>query len=69
MLWFGKNWNAPICETCQKASTPVGAHCAHCNRKIVDGDNGVILPGISANGEQLNTFWHYICFASNISII
>lgn len=43
--WFGKMYDAPMYFSTAETSTPVGIPCVHCDEVIVEGDDGVVLPG------------------------
>lgn len=44
MLYFGEKWDAPNTDNADRASTPVGAECDVCQRKIRMGDQGFLIP-------------------------
>lgn len=38
--YFGEPWPSGICETAERAATPVGDLCLECDEEIVAGDRG-----------------------------
>ena len=64
MKWFGESWGAPCCEAGQHVDTPTGEVCIECQRPIVDGDQGVILPYVSHRTPKGNieVAYHIDCF-------
>jgi hypothetical protein len=44
MQWFGKHWGANICDSCERATVPVGQLCVYCDEPIEKSDNGLIMP-------------------------
>lgn len=44
--WFGESWGAPICEEEEHhRETPTGQLCMDCAMVIVEGDQGLLIPG------------------------
>lgn len=50
MKWFGDPWNCRACNPAEKVPTPVDAFCHHCERPILDRDQGFVLPFAHAPG-------------------
>lgn len=46
IVWFGRNWGAPICASARHVATPVRSSCVECERKIRAGDDGVMTPAL-----------------------
>lgn len=61
MDYFGKPWDAPICDDGTQIPTPVGTDCAWCEVPIQDGDRGVVIPAFGNSGWR-STSWHKECF-------
>jgi hypothetical protein len=49
MRWFGKSWDAPICEDLEHAPTPLGEPCGWCREPIEEADNGLLIPHVERN--------------------
>jgi hypothetical protein len=49
MMYFGESWGAPICNGIAQAPTPVGCPCGWCKEAIVDGDQGLLIPGFDGS--------------------
>lgn len=47
LRWFGRSWNAPICQPEERVDSPVGRPCLGCNLPILAEDQGVMLPFMS----------------------
>lgn len=43
-MWFGENWNAPVCKSDQQVSVPVGERCVWCDEVFVENDCGISMP-------------------------
>ena len=44
--WFGDSWGAPVCDPeDHHRATPVGQECDDCHVPIVEGDQGLLIPG------------------------
>jgi hypothetical protein len=62
MKWFGrKSWGAPVCIYCERVDVPVGEECPHCLEKIVDRDEGFIVP-LMGQRSKTEKPWHRECF-------
>lgn len=44
MLWFGKSWEAAVCDVETWHPTPIGELCSYCGMVVTEHDAGVILP-------------------------
>jgi hypothetical protein len=62
--WFGEYWGAPINE-CPRCETPVGEQCTRCARPILDGDKGVTMPAMLADGDTGVAAFHLACFTKS----
>jgi len=60
VIAFGELWDAPMCEDAPTAPIPVGEHCDWCDTTIQDGDQGVLIPCVMADGAKLLP-WHREC--------
>lgn len=58
MKWFGINWGASICHSCEHEPTPVGTICGGCGEAIEKSDNGVSMP--------VDTVMHLECFLRSV---
>lgn len=45
ILWFGRSWNAPLCDPAYRRPLPLGERCGLCRAAIEDGDRGIIVRG------------------------
>lgn len=43
--WFGPAPFAPVCEDSPHRPTPVGDLCLYCKVAIIEGDEGLLIPG------------------------
>lgn len=44
MQWFGRDWDAPVNQECDRVEIPVGAACIVCGLSMWEYDQGVLLP-------------------------
>ena len=49
-MWFGKSWGAPVNESCNEASVPVGQPCHWCPKSIGADSQGFLM--INATSAQ-----------------
>jgi hypothetical protein len=63
MWWFGESWGAPCCEEELHVATPVGVVCMECEKRIVGGDQGFLVPHRSA---MADLGYHRVCFLRTI---
>lgn len=66
MRWFGKDWGAPVNESCEQAPRPVGELCLDCREPIEEGDDGFLIPFMSMDGGQGEKPHHYRCFVEQV---
>ena len=66
--WFGENWGAHVCDPELYAETPVGQECIQCNKKIEEGDQGLLIPSTFDEDTLPESIWHLDCFVSSIGI-
>jgi hypothetical protein len=66
MKWFGKSWGAPINEHCGFVPTPVGEICILCDKPILEGDSGFILPHFDYPERFLERANHRRCFLETV---
>lgn len=67
MKWFGKSWGAPVCDPAKHAPTPTVA-CAYCERAIIAGDQGVILPFHGNPGDPPELPYHHGCLMQSLGL-
>jgi hypothetical protein len=65
MRWFGKSWEAAVCETTEHADTPVGLPCARCEIQIASGDRGLLIPVLGSDPDLIRAY-HLKCFLAEI---
>lgn len=46
--YFGECWNPHVATSHDKAPTPVGEPCSHCDEAIVEGDQGFLMPHVES---------------------
>ena len=68
MKWFGKSWNAPVCQSKERVKIPVKEKCFHCGKKFTRHDKGIMLPFISESGKKLVPY-HLDCLLYSMGII
>jgi len=68
MLWFGKSWGAPICESTGQTDTPVGRDCGYCDKAIQEGQRGLILPFAGAETDPKDLPYHLQCFLMSVGV-
>lgn len=61
--WFGVGWGAPINDSCEHVSVPVGASCGHCRRRIDHESSGLSIPSMSGRVP-----YHARCFARAVGV-
>jgi hypothetical protein len=61
VIVFGELWDAPMCEDATTAPTPIGQSCSWCQTTIQDGDRGVMMPCVLADGVAELLPWHREC--------
>lgn len=62
MQYFGKPWDAPVCEDTPHALTPVGRPCLDCGVPIKKGDRGYLIPFARTDGPATIEPHHRVCF-------
>jgi hypothetical protein len=63
MRWFGESWGAPACTPEEHVPTPIGYWCRQCEKPIVVGDRGFLLP--HCDGETVQQVaWHLDCLGA-----
>ena len=67
MQWFGPTWNAPICNSQDKAATPVGWACAACGIEIKGGDRGFLIPHMDHDNTDSKP-WHLRCLLNAVGV-
>ncbi len=63
--WFGADWGAPACDPEDHVETPVGEECCRCKGTIKDDDQGLVIPGLGAEG-RIVVIYHLDCFMKSI---
>jgi hypothetical protein len=66
--WFGPSWFSPMNKRCPRVDTPVGDTCSHCNMKFHEGDRGITMPSLEAEGVEGVAAFHLACFLLMIGI-
>lgn len=64
MKWFGKSWNAPVCDPRDHITTPVGKPCFYCKESIEENDSGLMHIHIGDTARMVPE--HYECFLRGI---
>jgi hypothetical protein len=59
--WFGDSWGAPCCDPEEHVATPVRESCGECDRRIVEDDQGFVLPGPTGP-----VVYHQVCFLRTV---
>lgn len=65
MKWFGRKWEAPICQDLEQVAIPIEETCFSCSEGFTDLDRGLVLP-FSSSSSIRDTFWHLVCFKKAI---
>ncbi|THA72434.1 hypothetical protein E6R60_26230 [Streptomyces sp. A0642] len=63
---FGEPWDAPVCEEADVAGTPVGTPCLGCSVPIQVGDQGLLIPLATIEGQASLQPWHRMCFLRSV---
>ncbi len=70
--WFGPAPFAPVCEDSPHRATPVGEPCLYCGKVIVEGDEGLLIPGerIADDGTIIYVIYacHIACFRQGLRV-
>lgn len=70
--WFGPAPFAPVCHDSPHRPTPVGEPCFDCKVPIVDGDEGLLIPGgaVGPDGGIVYVIdaWHIACFRRGLGV-
>lgn len=71
-LWWGEPWpsdklRAPVCEDdALRVRRPVGHDCDLCGEPIIEGDRGVSMWGLDADGDAVPVNHHIECNMRNV---
>lgn len=79
MKWFGRSWDAPVCDPKNHVYVYLaGASCFHCRKDIVEGDRGFVVPfggdvaGVNSKCVYYDNIPHFIyhkkCFFTELGI-
>jgi hypothetical protein len=66
MKWFGRKWEASICQDLEQVAIPIEEKCFCCSEGFTDLDRGLVIPFNSSSGVR-DTFVHLVCFIKSIS--
>jgi hypothetical protein len=67
MKWFGESWGAPLCSEEDRIETPVNEECFGCDKLVVEGEQGVVLPFMADKNDPRTTApYHKDCFIRGI---
>lgn len=66
MNWFGKSWDAPVCEPSTHIDIPVGESCVHCAEPIGADDAGVTTAALIAVNRVDAVHYHKNCWLSEV---
>lgn len=64
--YFGVRWNAPAFESAPELPCPVGEKCLLCTQEIIDGESGVMMAYIDAQGDGGVAPQHIECHLRSI---
>jgi len=67
LRWFGKSWRAPICKEPLRAEPPFAEECAHCNVKIKEENQAVLVPICGNVPSQVELPVHLDCFIEMVA--
>jgi hypothetical protein len=67
ILWFGRDWGAPICIPAAKIATPLEHPCIHCQGPFERGDHGVTMP-LTLEHKTVCADYHLECFKHHLGI-
>lgn len=56
--WFGRSWDAPVCDERTHVATPRGEACDECRVPIRLGQEGIGVPGATGGYH----WWHLDCW-------
>jgi hypothetical protein len=65
--WFGRSWNAPICDSRAEIPVPVKLPCERCHGKIEEFDQGVQIPHMAVDGVGVSAY-HLDCWFTSLGI-
>lgn len=66
MRWFGPRWDSQICDDLEEVPVPVGAVDHLCGELIDEGDNGVMMTGLTEAGGWQDMPVHKECFLRSV---
>jgi hypothetical protein len=67
MRWFGETWDAPVNESTEEATIPIGEACERCEVEIKEGDRGFLIPGFVDDSKTVREFpYHLRCFMAGV---
>lgn len=70
--WFGPAPFAPVCDDIPHRATPVGELCFDCQVPVVEGDEGLLIPGgkLGPDGGIVYVVdaWHIACFRRHLGV-
>lgn len=67
MRIFGKLWDAPVCDDAEPAPTPIGSSCPMCEEAVQEGDRGLLVPHLGAEGGVSEKAHHAECWLYSIA--
>lgn len=75
LRWFGKSWEAPVCDPRAHVETPVGMVCIghdHMHqkrsRRVLPGDQGVTMPYLGTTGRVERCAYHLECWLHEVGV-
>lgn len=70
--WFGEAPFALVCHDTTRRPTPVGERCFDCKARIVEGDEGLLIPGGAVGPDGAIVYvidpWHIACFRRGLGV-
>jgi hypothetical protein len=66
--WFGPDWRAPINESENEMSVPLGEKCDRCHLYFDHDEQGVAIPCSPSISENGQVFYHLHCFLAEIGM-
>lgn len=66
--WFGKSWEAPVCDPELNTPVPVGKKCFLCKEEIKADDRGLVIPYLGEDIPATEEAEHLVCFMKELGL-